>query len=135
MRRSIGSPDPGNETQTDAGSGLLGAGQTNSSFRFAGNIKRRGGSGAASPATHFAAAAILAGVALAIVGLDLTGDAGEAGLAGAGVAALPSVGARGFVLARLVIGAVVQVCDSVRGKQQQQQEEGDKQRHLYELGE
>ena len=58
---------------------------------------------------YFAAAATLAGVAVALVGLDLTVLAGEPGSARAGVAALARVGARGFVLARLVVGAVVQV--------------------------
>lgn len=58
---------------------------------------------------YFAAAAVLAGVAVALVGLDLTVFAGEAELACAGVAALTSVGARGAVPARLVVGAVVQV--------------------------
>lgn len=58
---------------------------------------------------YLAAAAILAGVAVALVGLDLAVDAGEAGLARARVAALACVGARGLVLARLVIGAVVEV--------------------------
>lgn len=81
----------------------------------------RGGAGGG--ATHLAAAAILAGVAVALVGLDLAVDAGEAGLAGAGVAALPRVGARGLVLARLVIGAVVQVCRQCREKGQQGEEE------------
>lgn len=59
--------------------------------------------------THFAAAAVLAGVAVALVGLDLTVFASEPRLAGAGVAALAGVSARGVILARLVVGAVVQV--------------------------
>lgn len=59
--------------------------------------------------THFAAAAVLAGVAVALVGLDFTVFASEPGLAGAGVAALAGVSARGVILARLVVGAVVQV--------------------------
>ena len=59
--------------------------------------------------TYFAAASVLAGVAVTLVGFDLAVLAGEAGSAGAGVAALAGVGARGFVLARLVVGAVVQV--------------------------
>lgn len=59
--------------------------------------------------TYFAAAAVLAGVAVALVGFDLAVFASEAGPAGAGVAALTGVGARGLVLTRLVVGAVVQV--------------------------
>ena len=59
--------------------------------------------------TYFAAAAVLARVAVALVGLDLAVLAGEPGPAGAGVAALAGVGARSAVLARLVVGAVVQV--------------------------
>lgn len=57
--------------------------------------------------THVAAAAVFAGVAVASVGLSLTVDTSEPGLAGAGVAALSSVGARRVILARLVISAVV----------------------------
>lgn len=59
--------------------------------------------------TYFAAATVLAGVAVAFVDLNLAVFAGEAGPAGAGVAALTGVGARGSVLAGLVVGAVVQV--------------------------
>lgn len=62
--------------------------------------------------THFAAAAVLAGVAVTLVGLNLAVFAREAGPAGAGVAALASVGAGGVVLTWLVVGAVVQVCSS-----------------------
>lgn len=62
--------------------------------------------------THFAAAAVLAGVAVTLVGLNLAVFAREAGSAGAGVAALPSVGAGGIVLTWLVVGAVVKVCSS-----------------------
>lgn len=54
---------------------------------------KRSGAGLPGPGTHFAAAAVPAGVAVALVGLDLAVDAGEPGLAGAGVAALPGVGA------------------------------------------
>lgn len=64
---------------------------------------------ASAALTYFAAAAVLAGVAVALAGLHLTVLAGEAGPAGARVAALASIGARGIVLARLMVGAVVQV--------------------------
>lgn len=67
---------------------------------------------------NFAAAAVLAGVAVALVGLDLAVLSGEARPAGAGVAALTRVGARGVVLARLVVGAVVQVWSSETGRGQ-----------------
>lgn len=70
--------------------------------------------------TYFAAAAVLAGVAVALVGLDLTVLAGEAGPAGTGVAALARVGTRSIVLARLVVGAVVQVWSSETGREKQQ---------------
>ena len=59
--------------------------------------------------THVAAASVLAGVAVALVGLQLTVGASVAGPAGAGVAALPCVGAGGTVGAGLVVGAVVEV--------------------------
>lgn len=62
-----------------------------------------------SDLTYFAASAVRAGVAVAFVGLGLAVLAGESGLAGAGVAALASVGARSTVLAWLVVGAVVQI--------------------------
>lgn len=59
--------------------------------------------------TDIAAAAVLAGVALALVGLDLAAGSRKAGPAGAGVAPLARVGAGGAVLARAVVGAVVEV--------------------------
>ena len=59
--------------------------------------------------THFAAATVLAGVAVALVGLDLAVFAGEPGSAGAGVAALAGVGAGSVIATRLVVGAVVQI--------------------------
>lgn len=59
--------------------------------------------------TYFAASTVLARVAVAFVGFDLTVLAGEPRSTGAGVAALASVGARGIVLTRLVVGAVVQI--------------------------
>lgn len=72
--------------------------------------KRQPRADALPPAdAHRAAAAISAGVAVAFVGLDLAVFPGEAGPAGAGVAALAGVGARGLVLTRPVIGAIVQV--------------------------
>ena len=61
------------------------------------------------PLTHRAAASVPAGGAVALVGLDLAVLAAEAGWAGARVAALARVGARGLVLTRPVVGAVVQV--------------------------
>lgn len=57
--------------------------------------------------THFAAATVFAGVAVAAIGLSLAVHTSEPRLAGAGVTALSSVGARGIILARLVISAVV----------------------------
>lgn len=59
--------------------------------------------------TYFAAAAVLAGVAFTLVGFVLAVCSGEPRPAGASVAALTGVGARGIILARLVVGAVVQV--------------------------
>lgn len=59
--------------------------------------------------TYFAASAVRAGVAVAFIGLGLAVFASETGLTGAGVAALAGVGARSIVLARLVVGAVVQI--------------------------
>lgn len=58
---------------------------------------------------YLAAATVLAGVAVALVGLNLAVFACEPRPAGAGIAALASVGARGVILARLVVGAVVQI--------------------------
>ena len=62
-----------------------------------------------SRSTYITAATILARVAVALAGLDLAVGAAEAGLAGAGVAALACVGASGVVLAWLVVGTEVQV--------------------------
>ncbi len=59
--------------------------------------------------THIAAASVLAGVAVTLVGFQLTVGASEAGPAGAGVAALACVSAGCTVGAGLVIGAVVEV--------------------------
>lgn len=59
--------------------------------------------------THLATSTVLAGVAVAFVGLDLAVFPGETGSAGAGVAALAGVGARSVVLTGAVIGAIVQV--------------------------
>lgn len=89
-------------------------------LQLAGRKARGGASGAV---THLTAAAVPARVAVALVGLQLAVDAGEAGLARAGVAALPGVGARGVVLARLVIGAVVQVCDGNNNAQRKRRTE------------
>lgn len=60
-------------------------------------------------ATYFAASTVLAGVAVAFVGLNLAVFPGEAGSAGACITALASVGARGVILTWPVIGAIVQV--------------------------
>lgn len=68
--------------------------------------------------TYVAAAAVPAGVAVALVDFDLAVFAGVAGPAGARIAALTGVGARGAVLARLVVGAVIQVCSEERRLQQ-----------------
>ncbi len=59
--------------------------------------------------THVAAASVLAGVAVTLVGFQLTVGASEARSAGAGVAALTCVGAGCTIGAGLVIGAVVEV--------------------------
>lgn len=59
--------------------------------------------------THVAAASVLAGVAVALVYLQLAVGAAVAGPAGAGVAALACIGAGGPISTRLVVGAVVQV--------------------------
>lgn len=61
------------------------------------------------PLTHVATASVLAGVAVTLVGLQLAVGASEAGSAGAGVAALTRVGARGTVGTWFVVGAVVEV--------------------------
>lgn len=77
-------------------------------------VRTSDGSIRSDASTYLAAAAVPAGVAVALVGLDLTVLAGEPGPAGAGVAALAGVGARGVVLAWLVVGAVVQVWSDER---------------------
>jgi len=59
--------------------------------------------------THIAAASILAGVAVTLVGFQLTVGASEAGPARAGVAALTRVGAGCPVGAGLVVRAVVEI--------------------------
>lgn len=59
--------------------------------------------------THIAAAPVLAGVAVTLVGFQLTVGASETGPAGTGVAALPCVGAGCTIGAGLVVGAVVEV--------------------------
>lgn len=59
--------------------------------------------------SYVAAASVFAGVAVALVGFQLTVGAAEAGPAGARVAALARVCARGAVGTRLVVGAVVEV--------------------------
>lgn len=63
--------------------------------------------------THPAAASIAAGLAVTLCDLllHLAVDAGEARWTGAGVAALAGVHAPGPVGARLVVCAVVQVCE------------------------
>lgn len=55
------------------------------------------------------AAAVLARIAVALIGLDLAVGATEARLAGASVAPLAGVCASGIILARLMIGAEVKV--------------------------
>lgn len=69
--------------------------------------KQRARMSSNSSVTHFAAAAVFAGVAVTLIGLSLAVYTSEPRLAGAGVTALSSVGARGIILARLVISAVV----------------------------
>ena len=59
--------------------------------------------------TYVAAASVFAGVAVALVRFQLTVGAAKAGPAGAGVAALARVGARGAIGTWLVVGAVVEV--------------------------
>lgn len=63
--------------------------------------------------THPAAASIAAGLAVTLrdLLLHLAVNAGEARWTGAGVAALARIHASGPVGARLVVRAVVQVCD------------------------
>lgn len=56
-----------------------------------------------------ATASILAGVAVTLIGFDLTVFATEARLANAGVAALAGVGTRGVISTGLVISAKVQI--------------------------
>lgn len=62
-----------------------------------------------APPTHLATPTILAGVAVAFVGLNLAVLPRETGSAGARVAALARVGARSVVLTGSAIGAIVQV--------------------------
>lgn len=59
--------------------------------------------------THIAAASVLAGVAVTLIGFQLAVGATKAGPTGAGVAALPGVGAGRTVGAGLVVGAVVEI--------------------------
>lgn len=60
--------------------------------------------------TYSAASTILARVGVALIDFNLTVGACVPGSARTSVAPLTSVGARGTVLAGLVVGAVVQVC-------------------------
>lgn len=60
--------------------------------------------------TYRAASTILARVGVTFVDFNLTVGACIARSAGTSVAPLTSVGARGTILAGLVVGAVVQVC-------------------------
>lgn len=57
--------------------------------------------------TYVTAAAVLARIAVTLVGLDFAPHPAEARLAGTGVAPLTRIGARGIVLAGLMIGAEV----------------------------
>lgn len=59
--------------------------------------------------TYVAAASVFAGVAVALVSFQLAVGTAKAGPAGAGVAALASVCARGAIGTWLVVGAVVEV--------------------------
>lgn len=77
--------------------------------RYENNIEDCDGVGHPTLATHFATSTVLAGVAVAFVGLNLAIFPGEAGLAGTRITALASVGARGVILTWPVIGAIVQV--------------------------
>ena len=61
------------------------------------------------PPAYIAAASVLAGVAVALVGFQLAVGASVTWPAGARVAALARVGARGAIGAGLVVGAVVEV--------------------------
>lgn len=59
--------------------------------------------------THVAAASVLAGVAVTLVGFQLTVGPAKTRLARARIAALTRVSARGAVGTRLVVGTVVEV--------------------------
>lgn len=59
--------------------------------------------------TYITTSSVLAGVAVTLVGFQLTVGSSEAGSAGAGVAALARVGAGCTVGTGLVVGAVVEV--------------------------
>lgn len=73
------------------------------------------------PGPHLAAASIATGVAVTLTELQLTVHTSVAWAAGAGVAPLPTVRARGPVLARGVMGAIVEICRD--GKQLAEQSE------------
>lgn len=62
------------------------------------------------PGPHLTAASIAAGIAVTLTELQLTVHASVAWATGAGVAPLPTIGARRPVLARGVVGAVVEIC-------------------------
>jgi len=63
--------------------------------------------------TYSAASTVLARVGVALIDFNLTVGACVPGSARASVAPLAGVGARGTVLAGLVVGAVVQVCKRI----------------------
>lgn len=62
------------------------------------------------PGPHLTAASIATGVAVTLAELQLTVHTSVAWATGAGVAPLPTVRARGPVLARGVMGAIVEIC-------------------------
>lgn len=62
------------------------------------------------PEAHLAAAPVATGVAVTLAELQLAVHARVARAAGAGIAPLPAVGARRPVLARGVVGAVIEIC-------------------------
>lgn len=62
------------------------------------------------PRPHLTAASIATGVAVTLAELQLTVHASVAWATGAGIAPLPTVGARCPILARGMMGAVVEIC-------------------------
>lgn len=83
------------------------------------------------PGPHLAAASIATGVAITLAELQFTVHACVPGATGAGVASLPTVGARCPILARGVVSTVVEICGDKSKAVEQKQKVDSTSRHLY----